>query len=126
MSTPEELDQATVNLIFALRDSLTDVSRLDFWGGRVTTAIETAAAGSESASQAITVACHKLQIDTLAKEPAKAVVTLAPIIDADYTEWAAHVARNIVYIVALANVARESRKPSKPTPAIQPDLQPTF
>ena len=48
--TPDDLDQVTVDLLFALRDSLTEVSPLDFWAGRATTALTTAAAGSSSAS----------------------------------------------------------------------------
>jgi len=57
---PDQLDQATIGLIFALRDSLTDdgPSRLDFWGGRAATAIETAAAGADNANQAITIAAR--------------------------------------------------------------------
>ena len=108
--TPETLDRVTVDLIFALRESLTEVSRLDFWAGRATTAIETAAAGSENWEQAITTACRKLQIDTLNSESAETVVKLSAVIGGNYEDWAAHVARNIVYIVALANVERDKRK----------------
>lgn len=111
--TPDELDAITVDLIFALRDSLTDVSRLDFWAGRATTAIETAAAGASSFPEAVTVAARKLQIDTLSNEPAKVVTRLAAQLGDRYEQWASHVARNIVYIVALANVARDARKPAK-------------
>lgn len=115
MTTPEQLDTATIDLIFALRDSLTDAgpSRLDFWGGRASTAIETAAAGSTTAGQAITTAARKLQIDTLTASASKQAKAAAEIIDDDYEAWAAHVARNIVYIVALANTQRDARK--KPT-----------
>lgn len=69
---PELLDQATIDLIFALRDSLTEASpnRIDFWNGRAASAIATAAAGSQSAGQAITTAARKLQIDTLATSTA--------------------------------------------------------
>lgn len=106
------LDAATIDLIFALRDSLTSdgPSRLDFWGGRVTTALETAAAGSDNAGQAITTAARKLQIPTLAGAASAAAVGAAKVIDADYQLWASHVARNIVYIVALAYVQRDARK----------------
>ena len=53
--TPDQYDQATIDLIFALRDSLTDdgPSRIDFWNGRATSALLTAAAGSDNAGQAI-------------------------------------------------------------------------
>ena len=111
--TPEQLDEATIDLIFALRDSLTDAgpSRLQFWAGRATSAIETAAAGSTTAGQAITMAARKLQIECFTNESSKAVKKIAALIDRDYEAWASHVAENLVYIVALANVARESRKP---------------
>ena len=118
-TTPEALDAITVDLVFALRDSLTDVSRLDFWQGRAATAIETAAAGSETWSQAVTTAARKLQIDTLSNEAAKAVTRLADQLGDDYEAWASHIARNVVYIVALANVQRDARK--KPSRAATAD-----
>lgn len=113
--TPDQYDQATIDLIFALRDSLTDdgPSRIDFWGGRVTTAIQTAAAGADNAGQAITTAAHKLQIETLRTAVAKTVKQAAQVIDIDYPAWAAHVDKNIVYIVALAAVENKTRKTTK-------------
>lgn len=123
-TTPEHLDQVTVDLIFALRDSLTTVTRLDFWQGRITSALETAAAGSESWEQAITTAARKLQIDTLTATSAKTVTGLAAL-NISYEQWAGQVARNIVYIVALANVERANRKP-KTTADPEPELNPTF
>ena len=116
--TPDDLDRVTIELIFALRDSLTEVSRLDFWTGRATTAIETAAAGAESWPQAVTIAARKLQIDTLTNTAAAAVTKASEGID--FQEWAAHIARNIVYIVALANVERDARKPAKRAAAADP------
>lgn len=117
MTTPltaDHLDDITVDLIFALRDSLTDVSRLDFWAGRCTSAIQTAAAGASTFPEAVTIAARKLQIDVLTNDAAQAVTRIAKQIDGHMDEWVAHVGRNIVYIVALANVARDSRKkPSK-------------
>lgn len=112
MSTDDELDAATIDLVFALRDSLTDdgPSRLEFWSGRAVSALETAAAGSDSAGQAITTACRKLQIPTLTPAAAEQAVKAAQVIDVDYQRWAAHIARNIVYIVALATVQRDARK----------------
>lgn len=127
--TADQLDAATIQLVFALRDSLTSggPSRLDFWGGRSVTAIETAAAGSTTAGQAITTAARKLQIPCLTGGASKEAKAAADVIDADYEAWAAHVARNIVYIVALANVARATRKPSAPeTPIADDSEEPTF
>lgn len=117
MNTPtlDDLDTATIDLIFALRDSLTDdgPSRLDFWSGRVTTALEAAAAGADNAGQAITIAARKLQIETLASKPSAAAKKIAAVIDRDYPAWAQHVDRNAVYIVALARVENTIRKTPK-------------
>jgi len=111
----EQYDRIACDLIFALRDSLTEVSRLDFWAGRATTAVETAVAGAESWEQMVTIASHKLQIETLTKESAASIVKLAAEVGDSFTDWCNHVGRNIVYIVALANVERELRKPTKKT-----------
>ncbi|KMY23300.1 hypothetical protein ACU19_04815 [Actinobaculum suis] len=113
---PEVLDRATIDLIFALRDSLTDdgPSRLDFWsGGRASTALETAAAGASTASEALTIAARKLQIPQIVAAQAKNVVRACEVIDQDYEAWAGHVARNIVYIVALADVERLERRAAR-------------
>lgn len=107
-----ELDRATVDLIFALRDSLTDdgPSRMDFWsGGRAAAAIATAAAGAESAAQAITTAARKLQIPQIATRHAATVRRVADVIDSDYQAWARHIDQSIVYIVALADIERQTR-----------------
>lgn len=118
------LDRATIDLIFALRDSLTDdgPSRIDFWsGGRAISALEAASAGASCASEAITIAARKLQIPQINKHHAKAVKKIAAIIDEDYPAWASHVNRNAVYILALADIERieqrakavEEKKPAK-------------
>ena len=120
--TPEDLDQVTIDILFALRDSLTDVSRLDFWQTRAATALETAAAGATDMHEAITVAARKLQIPTLALEASKAAVKAADRVT-DYEAWAAHVARNIVYIIALARVLNDEKKTAKKPAA---DTLPTF
>lgn len=130
MTTPtlDQYDQATIDLIFALRDSLTDdgPSRIDFWNGRATSALQTAAAGSDNAGQAITTAAHKLQIETLRTTTAKTVKQAAQVIDTDYPAWAAHVDKNIVYIVALAAVENKTRKATKTTTATTLPEEPTF
>lgn len=120
--TPDQLDTATIDLIFALRDSLTDdgPSRMDFWRDRASTAIETAAAGADTAGQAITIAARKLQIGTLSPSAAPVARRAAETIDADYQAWASHVSRNIVYIVALAYLERDARKPEKSSKPAQP------
>lgn len=121
MPTPtrDQHDLATIWLIFALRDSLTDdgPSRLDFWGERGRTAIETAAAGSDNAGQAITTMCRKLQIPTLGKEASERAQDAAEIIDQDYPAWARHIQQTIVYVMALARVknteAQDAKKAGK-------------
>lgn len=114
---PDEFDQATIRLIFALRDSLTDdgPSRIDFWsGGRAISALEAAAAGASTASEAITLAAKKLQIPQIDKRQAKTVAEVAELIDQDYPAWAAHITRNAVYILALADIQRiEQRDTAK-------------
>lgn len=107
--TPNDLDQATIKLIFALRDSLTDdgPSRIDFWtGGRAISALESAAAGASTGAEAVSMAAKKLQIPQISKHQAKTVVEAAEVIDVDYPAWAAHVSRNVVYILALADIQR--------------------
>lgn len=126
-ASPEALDQITIDLVFALRDSLTDAgpSRLDFWtGGRAASAIETAAAGATSWGQAVTIAARKLQIETLTGPAATSVTSHQALVDADYEAWAGHVARNIVYIVALAYVARPTTKSTKSKTAAPDSLIP--
>lgn len=109
----ERLDRATIDLIFILRDSLTDVSALDFWGGRGVTAIETAAAEADNAGYAISRAVRKLQSDSITNQAAERVKAVTEQIDADYDAWAAHVSRNLVQIFALAYVERDQHKRGK-------------
>lgn len=106
-----DLTDVSVELVNALLDSA-DVGTIGVsnWWARAQTALETAAAGGESAAHAVTIAARKLQIDTLGKESAETVARVAPLIDADYPAWAETVAREAVYIVALARVARDERK----------------
>lgn len=114
--TPEALDEATITLIFALRDSLTPASpsRLDFWtGGRAVSALLSAAAGGSSAAEAVTIAARKLQIDQIVPAQAQAVVAACAVIDQDYEAWASHVDATIVYIVALADVRRQAARKTK-------------
>lgn len=110
--TAPDLDQITIDLVFALRDSLTDEgpSRLEFWGRRAGAAIEAAAAGADDWGHAVSTACDKLQIRTLTNSAAAVVTAIGPRITDRYDAWAEHVARNLPYIIALANVQRTDRK----------------
>ena len=55
--TVDDLDDLTIRLIFALRDSLTDVSPLDFWQGRAATALATARRSANRQSHCHTGRC---------------------------------------------------------------------
>ena len=114
--TLEQLDQATIDLIFALRDSITDdgPSLIDFWtGGRAISALEAAAAGASTGAEAVSLAARKLQIPQIATKQAKTVTRCAATIDLDYGAWASHITRNAVYILALADVERQERKATR-------------
>ena len=114
-TTPEQLDEATLTLIFALRDSLTDdgPSFIDFWsGGRCISALEKAASAS-CAAEALTKAAHSLQIPQIYAKRAKDVVEACAIIDQDYQAWARHIERNRIMIVALADVKRQEMRAEK-------------
>ena len=115
--TPDELDQATIDLIFCLRDSLTDdgPSRMDFWNGRATTAVESAAAGASDAAQAVTIACRKLQISVLTAEASRRARRAARTIDQDFSAWQRHIDRTLVYVVALAKIQNQDKKTRKTT-----------
>ena len=115
-ATPEQLDRATIDLIFALRDSLTDdgPSLIDFWtGGRAISALEAAAAGASTGAEAVSLAARKLQIPQFAVKQAKTITHCATIIDQDYPAWASHITRNAVYILALADVERQEKKAAR-------------
>lgn len=127
--TPDQLDAATVDLIFALRGSLTDAGPdlISFWGDRAATAITTAAAGADSAPQALTIACRKLQIDTIHASAVATAKRACDVIDEDFQAWASHVDKTMPYIVMLARLDRDNRKkPStkKTTNAPEPAVQP--
>jgi hypothetical protein len=128
-TTPEQLDNVTIRLIFALRDSLTDdgPSFIDFWsGGRAISALEAAAAGASTGAEAVSLAAKKLQIPQIASRQAKTVTECAAIIDQDYAAWAAHITRNAVYILALADVQRLEKKAARAAEkeALKPEALP--
>jgi hypothetical protein len=104
------LIDATCDLLIALRDSLTDVSPMDFWAGRAGRALKAAAAGSEDAGQAVTTACRKLQIETIAPRAVPAATRVMETIGADYQAWAWLIDRESVSIVALAKVKSDAQK----------------
>lgn len=115
--TPDRFDDLTITLVYALRDSLTEVTPLDFWQGRAASAIATAAAGADSIQQAVTIACRKLQIDGIAAEAAPRIVAVARELAPHFEAWVQHIDRTLVYIIALAradNAAkREARKAAR-------------
>ena len=128
--TPDRLDDLTIQLCFALRDSLTDVSPLDFWQGRAATALATAAAGADSIQQAITIAARKLQLDGFDAKSSPVVVAVAKEPDPHFRQWATHLDKTLVYIVALARAtnadAKESRRLAREAAQTQPAELPNF
>ena len=128
--TPDRLDDLTIQLCFALRDSLTDVSPLDFWQGRAATALATAAAGADSIQQAITIAARKLQIAGFDAKSSPIVVAVAKELDPHFRQWATHLDKTLVYIVALARAtnadAKESRRLAREAAQTQPAELPNF
>ncbi|GAB3191865.1 hypothetical protein [Nesterenkonia suensis] len=108
--TLDELDAVTIDLIFILRDSLTELSALDFWSGRAVSAIQTAAAEADDPGHAISRAAEKLQIDSLPGSVAEKVRDISTTIRRDYQAWADHVDRNLIQVVALASAERDQRR----------------
>lgn len=113
--TGDVLIDATTDLLIALRDSLTDVSPMDFWSGRAVTALETAAAGSEDAGQAVTTACRKLQIPVIAPRAVDTIGRVTQVIGADYERWAAMISRESVYLAVLAKIKSDGQKEARKT-----------
>ena len=51
---------------------------------------------------------------------AQVVAHVAPVIDADYPGWAAHVARTLTYIIALARVENDEAKAARKAKTAKP------
>lgn len=126
--TPDQLDAATVDLIFALRDSLTDAGPdlIDFWNERAATAIETAAAGADTAPQALSIACRKLQIEGIKPGAVDTAKRATDVMGEDFQAWVAHVSKTMPYIVMLARLDRDNRKkPAKKKTTNAPEMPKT-
>lgn len=127
MTTPtvEDLDRASIALIFALRDSLSDASPSypEFWNGRAVSAITAAADGSERAAQALTRAAQKLQVDRIATPQIEPALKALAVIDADYPAWVRHWREGSVYLATVAFAERDQHKRGS-APAPQPTTQP--
>lgn len=111
---PPDWTDTTVTLLSALLDSA-DVTTIgvSHWWDRATSALTTAAAGGSDAAHAVEIACRKLQIETLSAPSARTVVQLVPLIDQGFEDWAATVAREAVYLVALTRVTRDEARKAK-------------
>lgn len=109
------LTQATINLIFALRDSLTEdgPSRLDFWDTRCITALQTAAAGASNEGEVLEIVCRKLQIPSLTAKVSKDAVGALTLIGESFQAWQRLIDREGVYILALAKLQNRTRKATK-------------
>lgn len=109
MSTDNELRLASRDWLSAVLDSAdTGVIGVANWWPRATAALETAATAS-TYGEAVTIACRKLQIDSLLEDSARAIALLEPVIGTDMGGWQQIVASEAPYIVALTRVDRKNR-----------------
>lgn len=123
----DPLERATVDLMFALRDSLTDrgPSFVEFWsGGRCESAIRAAAAGATDAAEAVSKTAHQLQIDQYTVTQSPEVVRIVAVIGPRFQEWKHLVKRKTPYLRALADVERAAKRDPKPEPAPKPMPEP--
>lgn len=110
-----DLTEATIEWMSAILDSA-DVAEIgvSHWWPRARAAMETAAASADTYAQAVSVACKKLQIETLAPKSAGTLTTLEAVIGPHLDVWRELAQRDAVYLVALVQVARaEQREVSK-------------
>ena len=88
------------------------------------------AAGADSIQQAITIAARKLQIDGFDAKSSPVVVAVAKELDPHFQQWATHLDKTLVYIIALARAtnadAKESRRLAREAAQTQPAELPNF
>lgn len=110
-----DLTDLTVRWLDAILSSASvDTIGVTNWWPRATAALTTAAATADTYGHAVTVACHKLQIDVLAKDSAKTLADLEPQITPHLGEWRQTCERDAVYLVALTRIHRDKRKKTSP------------
>lgn len=97
-------------MMMALLDSASsDLIGVSNWWPRAESALE-AAASASSWGEAVTVACRKLQIDTLTPESAASLTGLEAAIEPNLADWAEVVHAERQYLVALTKITRTARK----------------
>lgn len=107
----DDLTTLTVEWLSALLDSASvDIIGATHWWDRAASALETAAAGADSAAQATTIACRKLQIDVLSEQSSATVADIAARLDTRWGEWVEKIAAESIYLVALCRVQRAERR----------------
>lgn len=79
------------------------------WWPRATSALE-AAATAPTYGEAVSVACRKLQIDTLWDQSADRLAALESTIGPHLAEWAAIVHAELPYLIALTRIQRQATK----------------
>lgn len=116
MPEPDLID-LSVQWQSALLDSAdTDTIGVSNWWGRAQAALTTAAASATTYAQAVSTACHKLQIDVLAEKSARTIAELEPQIAPRLAEWTELCTRDAIYITAMTRVERTNKRATKPKP----------
>ncbi|MFB9776150.1 hypothetical protein [Brevibacterium otitidis] len=113
MTSTPNLRTATVAWLSAILDSAhVDVIGVTNWWPRATAALETAAT-SATYGEAVTIACRKLQIDTLLTKSSEQLVALEDTIGPRLGDWQQIVAAEAPYLIALTKITRKTRKETK-------------
>lgn len=110
MTTPNNLQDATVTWLSALLDSASvDTIGVKNWWDRATAALATAAT-ADTYGEATATAARKLQIDTLTARTAATVTQLETTITADYPAWQHLAATETPYLIALTRITRQNTR----------------
>lgn len=107
----QTLVDATITWINSLLDSASsDVIGVANWWDRATSALVTAAAGASTIGEATTIAARKLQIESTSPGSDATLLEASKVIAADFAGWQRIVDTEAVYLIALARVARKTRR----------------
>lgn len=105
-----DLRKATVKWLNAILDSAsTDTIGVSNWWPRATAALETAATAS-TYGEAVTIACRKLQIESLLVKSSEPLASLESSIGANLDDWQQLVSAEAPYLIALTRITRKTRK----------------
>ncbi len=112
-----ELGEVTVEWLDALLSSASvEVIGRDHWWGRAEAALVTAAA-ADTYSHAVSVACRKLQIETLSLDSSRVLRELAGQVSPRLQEWRRLAERDAPYLIALTRLRRDARRTARPAGA---------